>query len=479
MEPTTATPLCVDLDGTLVHGDLFLENILRSVRNKPWSILMFPVWWLRGKQILKSRYADLGPTRVLPPLNQPLAEYLRTEREKGRRVLLVTAAHEKTLGPVHEAFPFDETLSSTDSVNLKGPMKAMALEEKFGKNGFDYAGDSTADEPVWDIARKVILVSGSQVKLKRWRAKYDVSHEFPPPSSASWRDWLRGIRIHQWAKNLLMALPFLAGHHFHEPSQIIALAWAFLAMSICASGTYLWNDLLDLDFDRSHPTKRNRIAAAAKASPPTVALVSTVLVAVGLAAAFWLKPSFGLLVAGYIIATLSYSLRVKKIPIADIFFLTFLYLSRIIAGLLVSSAIISFWLFAFTFLLFLSLGAAKRFVELRKRAPSGEEVIAGRGYAAEDRELISELGLASGVASAVVLGLYSNSEQIVALYRAPHWLWGLCVIALFWITRVWFLTRRGLMHDDPVVFALKDKTTWLLLLLGAACFILARPIPGV
>lgn len=309
------------------------------------------------------------------------------------------------------------------------------------------------------------------------KSKYDVDRTFCT-NSTSWPHWAKALRVHQWAKNLLIALPFLAGHHFHTVWQLAGLFAAFLAMSLCASGTYLWNDLLDLEYDRAHPRKRDRLAASGRTDLRKIILVSLGLVAAGLAGGFWLDPTFGLLLLGYITATLSYSLCIKRIALADIFLLAFLYLSRIVGGIIISEAKLSFWLFAFTFLLFLSLAAAKRLVELQLNAAKAGGAIEGRGYRAADLPAVSGLGIAAGVASCIVLGLYSNSQQVLALYQSPQWFWGICVVALYWISRIWFLTHRGEMHDDPLVFAIRDRGTWLLALAGLACVLLAHPTPS-
>lgn len=477
--PHTPIPVCVDLDGTFIRGDLLWDGILRLIRSNPGRLLQVPWWLAFGKQILKSRLAHHAPPPLIaPPINQRLLAFLHAEKLKGRRIVLATAAHAGSLESIRQSFPFDEVLASDDTLNLKGQAKSKALVARFGHKGFDYAGDSFADEAVWACARKAIVVSRYPRRIRRWSAMFEVDQSITPDPQTTWQDWLKALRVHQWSKNLLIAVPFLAGHHFHEAWQLAGLLAAFLAMSLCASGTYLWNDLLDLDFDRAHSNKKTRLAASGLTSIPRILLVSFALVTAGLAGAFVLKPVFGLLLLGYIIVTLSYSLLLKRIAIADIFTLAFLYLSRIVGGILISSAVVSFWLFAFTFLLFLSLAAVKRFIELRRTSDSGGCHIEGRGYRTEDIPVVSELGVSAGVASTVVLGLYSNSPEVAQLYSHPYWVWGVCVAALFWISRIWFLTKRGAMHEDPIVFALKDKTTWLVALLALACIFLAHPLPA-
>jgi 4-hydroxybenzoate polyprenyltransferase len=471
-------PLCVDLDGTFIRSDLLIEGVLRLLRHRPLSVWRIPLWLGRGKSHLKGELARaLDPPTTAPPVNAEIESWLHEEKAKGRTILLVTASHEQALGPVRDLFPFDEIIASDDDTNLKGERKAELLVGRFGEKGFDYAGDSSSDTAVWNRARKAIPVFHSRRRLAQAEMTYDVDRSFCT-NSTSWPDWVKALRIHQWAKNLLIALPFLAGHHFHTGWQLAGLFASFLAMSLCASGTYLWNDLLDLEYDRAHPRKKTRLAASGKTSLQRIMIASCVLVGAGLLGGFILNPTFGLLLIAYIATTLSYSLYFKRVAIADIFLLALLYLSRVVGGILISDAVISFWLFAFTFLLFLSLAAAKRFTELRMNTDRGDGGIQGRGYHSDDFPTISGLGLACGVSSCIVLGLYSNSEQVTSLYVRPQWFWGICVIALYWITRIWFLTHRGLMHDDPVVFALKDRSTWILGLLGLVCVILALPKPG-
>ena len=478
MSSASHIPLCVDLDGTLIKSDLLHESLLRLLRHRPWMALRLPLWLAGGKTRLKSKLAEVLPDAATPPpQREELVDFLKAEQESGRPVYLVTASHQAAVEKVSSVFPFDEVIASTDTLNLKGENKAAVLVERFGEKGFDYAGDSRADEAVWRRARKAIVVHRSARRIRHLEETFEVDRSFQPVGT-TWRDWVKALRVHQWAKNLLIAVPFLVGHHYHAGWQLAGLFTAFLAMSLCASGTYLWNDLLDMEYDRAHPRKRNRLAASGKTTIPRVVIASVAMVGAGLGSGFLLSPSFGLLLMGYIVATLSYSLHFKKVAIADIFMLAMLYLSRVIGGIIISEAVVSFWLFAFTFLLFVSLAAAKRFVELKTVVDSGAASIQGRGYRADDLSVVSQLGVAAGVASCIVLGLYSNSEQVTALYQRPEWFWGICVVAFYWITRIWFITHRGEMHDDPVVFALKDPGTWILGVIGIACVLLAAPLPA-
>ena len=480
-EPTSqirpdGIPLCVDLDGTLIRGDLLWDGLLRYIRKHPLGLWRLPLWLASGRVALKTALATHAPAATLPPpANLELVGYLQQEASKGRRLFLVTASHREAIGSIEGLLPFEEVLATQNDTNLKGRTKAEALVSRFGEKGFDYAGNSTTDEAVWERARRAIVVHRSQSKIDDWSKRFEVEKAFIPEHATTWRDWVKALRIHQWSKNFLIAVPFLAGHHFHTWWQLAGILAAFLSMSLCASATYLWNDLLDTDFDRAHRTKSKRLVASGRTTVPRILAASGLMMIAGLAGAFLLKPVFAAVLVGYVVVTLSYSLHFKRVPLADIFLLAFLYLSRVIAGLVVSEAKVSFWLFSFTFLLFLSLAAVKRFVEVA-RTEDGGVLVPGRGYFSGDLQLLSELGTSTGIASVVVLGLYSNSEQVVALYRNPEWFWGVCLVAFYWICRTWMLTRRGEMHDDPVVFALKDRTTWCLGLVAILCVLLARPL---
>ncbi|TAE77372.1 MAG: UbiA family prenyltransferase [Verrucomicrobia bacterium] len=475
MNAPEAVPLCVDLDGTFAQATLSHESLPRLTRQRPLRLILLPFWWIGGLARSLKRLAQSNPAPARPPAaDEPLEAFLQAARKL--RQPLHRLGHESRNPPsaIDRLFASHEIIHCTP--NLTGEAKAALLVARFGEKAFDYAGDPEHAKALEKHARRVFVIHPTTRSIQPIGQDTNDT-QIPRHHASTWQDWIKALRIHQWAKNLLIAIPFLVGHHYHAAWQLAGLLAAFLSMSLCASGTYLWNDLLDLDHDRAHPRKKQRLAASGKTSIPRIALAALSLVTIGLGSGFLLAPSFGFLLIAYIAATLTYSLYLKRIALADIFLLAFLYLSRLVAGILISEAVISFWLFAFTFLLFLSLAAAKRFVELNAHSGTGETKLHGRGYQTRDLPLLSQLGIASGIASCIVLGLYSNSPQVTALYRHPEWFWGICIASLQWITRIWLLSHRGEMHDDPVVFALKDPITWLTGAAGIACLLLAAPIP--
>ena len=287
------------------------------------------------------------------------------------------------------------------------------------------------------------------------------------------RTWARALRLHQWTKNALVFVPLLASHHLHDTSALLAATFAFLAFGCCASGNYLLNDIVDRTTDLHHPRKRFRPVASGQVSLAQARIVSVALLctAFGLAAVA-LPPAFTGALALYLGLALCYSLALKRVALLDTLCLGGLYTIRVIAGGLATYVVPSFWLLAFSMFLFLSLAIAKRYAELQLVLGVGGDGAAGRGYSIEDMPLLGCCGIVSGYLSALVLAFYVNSGAIMH-YSRPRLLWLLCVLLLYWISRVWLETTRGRMHDDPVNFVLTDRPSLLVAALGFALVWLA------
>jgi 4-hydroxybenzoate polyprenyltransferase len=329
--------------------------------------------------------------------------------------------------------------------------------EHFGQGGFDYVGDARADLPVWAAARHAIVVGGPRlVRAAGQVARVERVFAPPPRAPALWR----ALRLHQWAKNLLLFLPLLAAHQVGNGAQLLAAGLAFLAFGLTASAVYLLNDLLDLSADRRHPSKCRRPFAAGTL-PLAWGLLLAPLLLLGAAAisGLWLPAPFGAVLVGYFLLTSAYSFALKRLPILDVMTLAALYTLRVIAGAAAVAIWPSFWLLAFSLFLFLSLALVKRYAELDGLQARGELTAAGRGWQVADLPLIGGLGAASGMAAVLVLALYIDSEPARRLYQLPEALWLLTPLLLYWVSRLWFKTHRGEMHDDPVVFALRDRVS--------------------
>jgi len=460
-------PLIIDLDGTLIHTDMLHESALRTLRDKPAEVLRIPFLLARGKAVLKRRLAQHGEFDAASlPYNTALLEWLRQERSSGRKLILCTASDQSIANAIADHLGvFDEVMASDGKVNLAGKNKADALVQRFGQAGYDYAGNSHADLPVWRAARRAVVVNAPPELARRAANCCEVERSFAAPG-AGFAAWRRVLRVHQWLKNLLLFVPLFAAHQFTDPANWMALLLAFIAFSLCASSVYIANDLLDLESDRQHPRKRNRPFASGQVPAWQGVLCAPLLLAASAAVAWQVGGSFFAWLSGYFLLTCAYSWLLKRLMLVDCVTLALLYTLRIIAGAAALSMPLSFWLLAFSVFLFLSLAFVKRYAELQVQVLHGKKKAHGRGYYTTDAPLIQMLGVCAGYAALVVLALYLNSEAVVMLYRTPEIVWGAVPVMLFWVSWMWMQAHRGHMHDDPLVFAVKDKAS----LFAGACF---------
>lgn len=465
-DPTdpTQVPLAVDLDGTLILSDMTWESLVRLLREKPLMAFAVPFWLLHGRAHLKHQLAahvQVDPTSL--PYHQEFLAWLREQKRHGRKLVLATASDRKMAEPVARHIGlFDEVLASDGSVNLRDTAKREALTQQFGERGFDYAGNSAVDLDVWRGSREAVVVNAPANLVQRAGQCTKLGPSFPHRGS-SLRALIETLRPHQWAKNLIAFVPLVTAHQLTF-WPLLAAAGAFVALCLCASGVYVLNDLLDLEADRHHPSKRDRPFAAGRL-PLHVGLILTPVLLVAAAFVAWnLCAEFASLLAIYLIATTAYSWRLKRIALLDVFILAGLYTLRLIAGHVVTGIAYSTWLLVFSMFIFLSLALLKRFPELKDLREQNQTNARGRGYTANDVELVATLGLVSGSLAVLVLALYVNSEQVVKLYQHPTLLVLACPLLLFWISRVWFVAHRRQMHTDPVVFLLKD---WVSYAIGA------------
>jgi 4-hydroxybenzoate polyprenyltransferase len=460
-------PLCVDLDGTLIRSDLLIESALSLLRRNPLYVFLFAGWLLRGKAHLKREIALRTAVDVsLLPYESRLVDWLRNEQGHRRRVLCTASDRALADAVAAHIGGFDKVLASDGRTNLAGTQKCQGLCAEFGDAGFDYAGNAAPDLHVWQRARRAIVVNAPRRIEREAQRRFTVEHIFARQGNA-WQAWSRALRPHQWLKNLLVFLPVLTAHLAFAPAAVLRSAVAFLSFCLCASGVYVLNDLLDLEADRRHPRKRLRPFAAGTLPLGAGLFAVPILTIAAFAIALLLSPRFALVLAGYYALTVGYSFLFKRIPMLDTVVLAALYTIRIIAGTVAIGIQTSFWLLAFSMFLFFSLAMIKRYTELRSLLVAGDSQ-ATRGYAIDDLGLIQSLGAASGYLSVLVLALYINSTASEALYHRPQMLWLLCPALLYWLSRAWLIAHRGKMHDDPVVFALSDNVSRLILALCAA-----------
>jgi 4-hydroxybenzoate polyprenyltransferase len=455
-------PLVVDLDGTLIHTDMLHESALRVSRDRPLDVLRIPLWLLQGKAVLKSELASRSSfDAALLPYNEALLAWLKEERAAGRRIVLCTASDRAIARAVADHLGvFDDVLASDGGVNLAGDRKAEALARHFGHGNFDYVGNSSADLKVWRRARRAIVVNGARGLARKAAALCNVEREFPP-QKRGFTAWRKVLRMHQWMKNLLVFVPLLAAHHVTDVQGWLTLMLAFASFCLCASTVYIVNDLLDLESDRAHPRKRKRPFASGAVPAWNGVVLAPVLLGASLGLGALVGGTFLPWLLFYFVLTCVYSWGLKRVILLDCITLALLYTLRITAGGAALSIAPSFWLLAFSLFLFLSLAFVKRYAELQAQALSGRQKVHGRGYHTSDEPLLLNLGVTAGYASAVVLALYLNSDVVRQLYRRPEAVWCAVPVLIFWGSWIWMQAHRGRMHDDPLVFALKDRASQL------------------
>jgi 4-hydroxybenzoate polyprenyltransferase len=462
VDPDLRLPLCVDLDGTLIHGDSLHEAL--AVASRDLGGLARAVRLLRrGKAAFKRAVYEMAALDAEHlPYNRDLLDYLRSQHAQGRRLFLVTAADSRVAQAVADHLGlFEDVISSDGDRNLRGRAKADALAERFGERGFSYAGNDRADLAVWSRAGGTVLVSTSARVAATARRTTRVEAEFASPSRKI-GGAVRALRVHQWAKNLLVFVPIVASTEFLDVAAWQRTSVLFFSFCFAASSVYIVNDLVDLSADRLHPRKRLRPFASGEASVRTGVLLSAFLAVLAIVLS---APVGGVvLVLAYAALSSSYSFVLKEKALVDVFVLAWLYTIRIFAGGVVSGHTVTEWLVGFSIFMFLSLALAKRVAELlgtQVRAGAAGE-LSRRAYTDKDLPILQTMGVVAAFLSALVLSLYLQSQAAEDLYVRPGWLLAVVVIVLFWLARVWLQTARGRMHDDPVVWAVKDRPSQLL-----------------
>ncbi len=444
-------PLVVDLDGTLCKTDTLWECFFAAWRVRWWLPLASALWLLSGRSKLKDQLALIAlPDVAELPWNLTVIDTLRAARASGRRTVLATAANARIAQACADELDlFDEVMASEGVVNLKGTAKAAQLVARFGHGGFDYVGDSTADLPVWAVAShkltvsRVIPVGGERLEQGATTGKLS--------------SWVKLLRVRHWVKNVLVFVAPVAAHQWAAGATWLPVLLTFAAFCAVCSGVYVLNDLFDLASDRAHPTKRSRPLAAGELALASAAVMSFVLLIGGLIVAWWIGPLVAAVIAFYVVANAIYTVRLKRVAVFDVFCLAGLYTLRIVAGAAAVMVPLSTWLVAFSVFAFLSLALLKRAADIDRLAP--DEVLPGRGYSGKDAAFVNGFGISSAIAACLVLALYVASEQVVAMYAEPLWLWGVAVVVLLWLARMWRMAMNGTMDDDPVMFAVRDAVS--------------------
>ncbi|MBL4602315.1 MAG: UbiA family prenyltransferase [Emcibacteraceae bacterium] len=456
----------VDLDGTLIKTDLLFESALKFLKKNPLNLFLLFIWFVQGKATVKhhlARRIDIDVSKL--PYETPLLDYIIELKEKGHHLILATAADMHfAMAIANHLDIFDDVIATDAKVNLKGVHKLVALKEYARGADFSYAGDSSADKPIWKEAASNILVNAPKSAIKEAISQGKADKIINTRNCSTAKAFLRAMRPHQWAKNALIFVPLVTSQFYTDIELISNAVLAFICFSFCASGVYFLNDLLDLEADRQHKTKKNRPLAASDLSIPLGVVGAFVLPAIAFTLSVkYLPANFVTVLAVYFLLTNAYSFFIKYISTADVMTLAMLYTSRVVAGSAALYMMPSKWLMAFSIFLFVSLAYLKRYIEISDEKEGGSNAHS-RGYSFADCETMFSLGIANITASVVILALYVNSEEIITQFKTPEILWALCMLLLYWGNRIWVGARRGKIADDPVVFAIKDKVSRMLLL---------------
>lgn len=467
--------LVVELDRMLIATSVLAEAANSFVAAQPLKLLQLLAWRARGKAVLANGLALSAPLDAAAlPYDTVLLAWLRQQHAAGRSIALASRGHWLLANQVAAHLGiFDDIVASADGTTLTPSARREALVARYGEQGFDYVGAATLEAEVRGAARQVL--SCAPAASAKGAALARPVRARPGPAAAL----LAAMRPHQWVKNLLVFIPLLAAHRYGDAAALQLALLSFVAFGLTASSVYLLNDLVDVASDRRHARKRHRPFAAGHLQLKTGWLAWPALLALGFAlSALALPWPFTACLAVYVAATAAYSLHLKQLPIFDVMTLAMLYTLRMIAGAAAIGVALSFWLLSFSMFTFLSLALVKRYSELKTARRDGESgLVRGRGYGAHDLELIAMLGGSAGYTSVLVLALYVNDASTAALYARPQLIWLTCPLLLFWVSRAWLIAQRGHMHDDPIVFALKDRVSWVVAALCGTAVTLARALP--
>jgi 4-hydroxybenzoate polyprenyltransferase len=464
IEVCESARLYVDLDGTLVATDTLWESVLIFLRRYPYKLPQLLLVLLQGRAEFKgfvARHVSVDASAL--PYRSDVLEYLQEEHRRGRPLILATAAHRRIAESVAGHLRIFESIIATDAgVNLKGETKLQAILHDCCGDAFDYMGDSVADLPVFCAARQSHLVWPHNRLEETARTSGRVHRVFCRSRRSLPGAALRALRPHQWAKNVLVAVPLITSHLMFDPVAIVTTLIAFLCLTLIASGQYVLNDLLDLESDRMHHRKRLRPFASGELSVPAGLLLSLLLLLAGTVLAAAALPPFAAVWLGfYFVISLTYSLVLKNEVVLDVLVLAALFTVRVYIGGAALDLTVSHWLLMFSLFLFTSLAFLKRYVEALRLSESDQEEMAGRGYRHTDAPCIMMAGAANGYLAILVYALYVNSDRVRQFYHDPRLLWLGCPLLAYWVTRAWFLAHRNQMDDDPVYFALTDRASHL------------------
>lgn len=479
---TLRKKLYIDLDGTLIRTDTLWESALLHWKISLFAPILWILWLRKGKSYLKHKLAEICiPDVALLPYNTSVLEIIHHHKNNGGCVYLATAANINVAQAIADHLGlFDDVLASTLTHNLSRHNKAAELV-RHAQDDFDYIGNSKDDIPVWETTGRIALVGKKNIVNSLQNQLPVVFHS--DESISLFTVLIKALRVYQWVKNVLLFLPLLLAHRFNDGTMVLKGIIAFICFSFCASSIYILNDLLDIENDRHHSRKKKRPFASGFLSIPIGIVCVPLLLSIALFSAVQFLPlGFVFALACYLIITISYSFGLKKIPVLDVIILAGLYTFRVLSGGIALNIRISPWLLMLSIFLFLSLAFVKRYAEIASIEKKEEHHAKGRGYRVEDKPILGMVGVSSGIVSVLVFVQYLRSTEVIELYHNSHLLWLVPPLFLYWISHIWFIANRNEMHDDPIIFAAKDLTSYTvfgiifsIILLAMSHFSIPRP----
>ena len=455
--------LFVDLDGTLINTDLIFETFFSLFKKNILApIFCFSKFLIGGIPSLKKFLFENSVISVANlPYNQDVLEYINSWKEKYQgEVILISASDHRLVQKVADYLEIFDAAYGTIDINLKSDNKLKKILEISGTHTFDYMGNSRDDLVIFKLSRKSFLVNPTRFLRKKAKNLSD-SITIIANKRKLFFSFIKLIRLHQWVKNLLLFAPMILGK-LYGLDQLPDLVLAFLCFSLMASSFYIFNDLLDIESDRQHAYKKSRPFAAGQISIQSGIIIFPSLIFASIFLSWNLSFNFQIILILYAISTFMYSQYFKRVPILDIFLLSYLYVLRIIAGVLIIDANISSWLITFSVFFFLFLASIKRYIEISK---SSDKSLSSRGYVSNDKNFIFQLSSFAGLISVLVICLYIDSQQALEIYSSIYALWFIPFILMYWIVNILFNTHRGLVHDDPVVYVITDKKSYICLII--------------
>jgi len=469
-----AVPLVVDLDRALIRSNLRLESVFAHLGQcvaRPGEMLSA---LCSGRAAFNSHIADASTFDAANlPYDDNVLDLVRASVADGVPVYLVSTSDERQVRAIVEHLGlFTGWFASTAGDSLSEAARAQRLIDAFGSGGFDYLGSAAEDHPVWAVARKRMAARESSA-VHAMLVSLDRNAVFLSPKTSQLRAWAKLLRVHQWAKNALVFVPLATAHRFDLAAFGAAIA-AFVAFSLAASAIYIVNDLVDIEADRRHPTKKDRPLAAGTLPASSALCAAAALVLAAAAIASFITTEFMAVLACYLVLTTAYSFYLKRKMLVDVIALAILYTTRVIAGAAAVAVPLSAWLLVFSIFIFTTLALVKRYVELAGRIDAELPDPSNRDYRKSDLAVVGALAAGAAFNAVTVFALYISSDAVHHLYRRPDALWLICPILMYWLSRILMLAHRRALDDDPVLFALKDLNS--LVAFGLIAEILALAI---